>query len=179
MKVEKEEKKIIDYQLGRKAENVCGVAKYCPFNKPAVLITHPYNDSNNKIYPTLYWLSCPYIVRAVSRLEDEGLVQEYTLILQEDEKFRGRLFNAHQNYAQKRFAYLSEDNIEDLETISPDLVNVIKESGVGGIREKEGIKCLHTHLADYLADGKNPVGRAVWSLLRWPSRCDVCELEDK
>ncbi|MDI3547998.1 MAG: uncharacterized protein PWR10_1650 [Halanaerobiales bacterium] len=171
------EREIIANQLGREADNLGGIARYCPRGKPAVLLTLPYSKEK-WVFPTTYWLSCPYLVKEVSRLEDEGLIGELTQLLKTDEGFRLKLEKAHKRYARKRFSHLKEEDIEALKGESPAILEVLRESGVGGIREKAGIKCLHTHLADFLVEGENPVGEVVWQRLSWPEDCTICQTED-
>lgn len=169
MKVSDKNYKIIKKQLGRKPDNLLRVAKKCPFSYPAVLLVKPYE--NSIVFPTTYWLSCPYLVKEVSKIEDTGLIETLTLKLKKDEEFRLLLKKAHNYYAQKRLKYLEKDP-KDL----PDgIENVLVNSGVGGIIDKEGIKCLHTHLADYLINKFNPVGRIVFDKLDWPDVCNICE----
>jgi hypothetical protein len=81
---------------------------------------------------------------------------------------------AHKSYAKKRLESLDNAQLKNAEMISEDLLKTLKFSGVGGIKDKNGIKCLHTHLADYLAGGNNPVGRIVFSKIHWPQNCKIC-----
>jgi hypothetical protein len=163
--------KIIKKQLGREPQNLLGVARTCPFDKPAILITNPYEEA--RIFPTTYWLSCPYLVKKVSHIEDTGLIKELTTQLKKDKRFKSELEKAHKNYAKKRLSYLSADL--DLDQFPDDIRKVLTNSGVGGIRNKEGIKCLHTHLADYMVNQKNPVGELVDEMVDWPQECECCD----
>jgi len=169
---------IIKFQLGREPHNLIGIAKYCPFNKPAVIITDPFSREYG-VFPTTYWLSCPYLVKQVSRLEDKGIISELSKRLQDEQKFKREMKNAHRNYRQQRLQYLSDEDSKNIANISHDIIKVLKESGVGGIRDKKGIKCLHAHLADYLVNGQNPVGKLVWDKLDWPQECDICCLKGR
>jgi uncharacterized protein len=164
--------KIIKRQLGREPDNLGGVARYCPSGKPAVLLTLPYSRQQG-VFPTTYWLSCPYLVKEVSRLEDEGLIKSLTSRLNSDTEFKKALDNAHERYAKKRFSLLSDDYLEELNKESPSILQILRHSGIGGIRNK-GIKCLHAHLADYLVGAQNPVGEAIWQSLGWPDNCNIC-----
>ena len=164
----------IEYQLGRKADNLLGIAVSCPFNKPAVLLTEPYSEEKG-VFPTLYWLSCPYLVKEVARLEDQGFVKKYSLLVKEDRAFREALVRSHQEYARQRMDLLAAEVKEKLKATSPAIYQVLRDSGVGGIQNLEGIKCLHVHLADYLVNKKNPIGEKVWDLLDWPPDCHICD----
>ena len=169
MKVTDKNYKIIKKQLGREPDNLLSIAKKCPFSYPAVLLVKPYE--NSIVFPTTYWLSCPYFVKEVSKIEDRGLIEKLTSKLKEDKEFRSTLKKAHQNYAKKRLSYLDEE----LDDLSEGIREVLVNSGVGGIINKEGIKCLHTHLADYLINGLNPVGKIVFAKLDWPNSCSICD----
>lgn len=169
MEVSDKNYKLIKKQLGREPDNLLGIAKKCPFNYPAVLLVKPYE--NSVVFPTTYWLSCPYFVKEVSKIEDKGLIQDLTIKLKKDREFRSKLKKAHENYAKTRLSYLDHDLADLPEGIKDVLVN----SGVGGIIDKEGVKCLHTHLADYLVNDLNPVGKIVFDKLNWPNNCSICE----
>lgn len=160
---------IIKKQLGRTPNNLIGVARECPFGYPAVLITNPYEDGI--VFPTTYWLSCPFLVKELGKIEDTGIIKDLTDRLKNDRELRKKLELAHKNYAEKRLSYLNCD----LDNLSEGIKKVITTSGVGGIVDKEGIKCLHTHLADYLVNGENPIGRIAFKKVDWPDNCMVCE----
>lgn len=70
---------------------------------------------------------------------------------------------------------MSEESQEKIKLISMAIYRVLRDSGVGGINNLEGIKCLHVHLADYLVNKENPVGEKVWDGLDWPEDCHICD----
>lgn len=166
-----EDLQVIKEQLEREPDNLLDIIKYCPSGKPAVLLTVPFGEDQN-VFPTIYWLSCPYLVKEVSKLEDKGLIKKLTLKLKKNKLFRKRMEREHEVYARKRMALLEQKKIDAIKKISPDIIKVLKNSGVGGIRDKNGIKCLHTHLADYMVNGENPVGEIVNQFVEWPKECE-------
>lgn len=168
---------IVKYQIGRYPENLSGIALYCPFKKPAVLLTLPYSEENG-IFPTIYWLSCPYLVKEVSRLEGEGLIKELSSSLKNNKDFREKLMNTHKRYAAKRLHLLSEEEQKKIKDKSIRMYDVLVKSGVGGIMEKDGVKCLHTHLADFLVNQDNILGEIVWEHTDWPEDCHICDKEN-
>jgi len=167
------DREIIRQQLGRESLNMREVVSYCPFKKPAVIKTFPY--LKGRPFPTLYWLTCPYLVREVSRLEDSGLIKELSLRLRSDSLFKKNMEETHQRYARERFSLLPEKDIIKIREKNPSIIRVLKESGVGGIMKKEGIKCLHTHLADFLISGDNPAGELIDEIVDWPEECYECD----
>ncbi|MFW5889646.1 MAG: DUF501 domain-containing protein [Bacillota bacterium] len=167
------EERIIEIQLKRKINNFIETICYCPFSYPAVVLVDPFK--NNIPAPTIYWLTCPYLTYEVDRVEaDTNLIKKSVEKLNENCSFRKAMDSAHKNYAEKRLELLDNKKLKKAELISEDLLATLKFSGVGGIKDKHGIKCLHTHLAHYLAGGDNPVGRIVFNKIQWPQNCKIC-----
>lgn len=168
------ELKIVELQLDRKINNFMETAVSCPFGYPAVIKVNPF--INNIAAPTIYWLSCPYLNYEVDRLEAESdLISKLGERLKFDQEFKKIMEAAHQKYAASRKNILSSEQLQKAKNISEDLYKTLLESGVGGIRDKEGIKCLHTHLADFLVDQSNPVGEIVFKKIDWPESCKICK----
>lgn len=94
--------------------------------------------------PTRYWLVDPDWNRAVSRLEASGGVRAA-----EDAVDGAALARAHGMYAAERDA-----------AIPAGWAGPRPSGGVGGTRV--GVKCLHAHVAWYLAGGPDPVG--AWAV---------------
>lgn len=88
--------------------------------------------------------------------------------------FRKELENAHNRYSKARIDILSKYELENAKEISEDLFNMLLKSGVAGIRDREGIKCLHGHFADYIITENNPVGREVAKKIDIPPNCNFC-----
>lgn len=166
-------KKIIEFQLDRKLDVLPEIVGECPFSMPAVLKVVPF-DQKRGVFPTIYWLSCPYLVKKVSQLEDRGLIGELTERLKKDDEFKKRINHCHRRYAEQRRSLLTAEDLRSVKKRSSDILEVLSTSGIGGIREKKGIKCLHAHLADYLINGENPVGEIIRAQLSWPEDCTYC-----
>ena len=93
--------------------------------------------------PTRFWLVDPELRSAVSRLESEGGVRAAEAAVDPAE-----LARAHERYAAERDALIPAGRRGPRPT-----------GGVGGARA--GVKCLHAHLAWWLAGGDDPVGAWV------------------
>ncbi|SFL81664.1 DUF501 domain-containing protein [Halanaerobium salsuginis] len=166
--------KIVELQLKRKIDNFSQIAHYCPFKYPAVVEVNPFTAGIPA--PTIYWLSCPALNYQVDRLESESnLIDELGQKLKNDLQFKQQLAKAHQDYARQRRQLLTAKAEEQAQKISVDLLNTLLYSGVGGIKEQLGIKCLHTHLAHFLVTGSNPVGKIVFAKVSWPEECLICQ----
>ncbi|SDC66887.1 MULTISPECIES: DUF501 domain-containing protein [unclassified Candidatus Frackibacter] len=163
-----EDLEVIKKQLGREPRNLVGVGKRCEHGYPQILITYPVFNKEDElgIFPTTYWLSCPELITRISELESEGLVKEIQNEIINDPVERERLLLSYDDYAQNRVELLSSEDLKNLKENYPGRWKVVSESGVGGIMNLEGVKCLHTQYADYLLNKKNPVGKRVEELLK-------------
>jgi exopolyphosphatase / guanosine-5'-triphosphate,3'-diphosphate pyrophosphatase len=130
---------LVKAQLGREPTIDFSVMARCPPDHPLVIRNHPVGPDGAP-FPTLYWLTCPQAVKAVSRLESEGWIRRLGV----DQSIRDGFERAHREYAAERGALA--DGAEAW-------------GGVGGTRS--GVKCLHAHYAYHLAGGDDPVGEWV------------------
>jgi exopolyphosphatase / guanosine-5'-triphosphate,3'-diphosphate pyrophosphatase len=112
---------------------------------PAVIENEPHLRDGTPM-PTLYWLVDPHVHEAVSRLESEGGVHRF-----EDLVDPAALADAHESYARRRASRVQRHDL------------VAPSGGVGGTRQ--GVKCLHAHLANFLAGYRDPVGELVAGLV--------------
>lgn len=105
--------------------------------------------------PTLFWLTCPYLKSRVGVLENQGFSRLLSLKLRDDEQVR-RVF-------KKRWQRLRDERRELAVDSRDEVPATILDSGVDGTRDPLFVKCLHAHLADYLAGNDNPIGALVAS----------------
>jgi uncharacterized protein len=126
--------------LGREPRGRFEVTARNEDGSPVVIRNAPLLDDGTPM-PTRYWLVDRKLVEAVSRIESAGGVRQAEAQVDPEE-----LARAHERYAGERDA-----------TIPPGHSGPRPNGGVGGTRR--GVKCLHAHLAWYLAGGDDPVGR--------------------
>lgn len=165
-------------QLGRALRGrVVAVAKRCSYRQPQVLVTYPLvheagagGDAQHRRFaskttpfPTIFWLTCPHMRAAISSLESRGMIEGMRRRLREDDAFAREYQQVNRRYAAQRAGLLDADDRAWLQTGGEgadraNLVWVISESGVGGLADWAGVKCLHMNMADYMAGNANPVG---------------------
>ncbi len=136
-----EDRRAVEARLGRPALAWFQVVVRRATGEPVVIENAPHLDDGTPL-PTLYWLVDPPLVEAVSRVEAAGGVHRF-----EDLVAASDLAAAHQRYAARRNARVRRDDAPR------------PSGGVGGTRT--GVKCLHAHLANYLAGDDDPVGALV------------------
>jgi len=115
----------------------------CGVGHPLVIRNRVVDDQGHP-FPTLYWLTCPDTVRAVSGLESQGWIKRLEDEAEVDPDLRIGLRRAHEEYARERGR------------LHP---GAEAWGGVGGTAR--GLKCLHAHYAHHLAGGEDPVGAWV------------------
>jgi hypothetical protein len=166
--------------LRREPRGVLAVETLCPYGYPQVIVNRPVSatDSDIAIFPTLYWLTCPYLCRELAVLEGEGLIARFEQRIREDALFAAAVERNHENYAKRRLSLVPSDVQQRLKEEYPERYLVLAQSGVGGIRSKRGVKCLHTHVADYLVHGENPIGAEVMASFDRPLACPDKQCED-
>jgi len=119
--------------------------------RPAVIANAPHLRDGEPM-PTRYWLVDPDIRALVSGLESHGGVRQA-----EGDVDPELLRQAHARYAEERDAL-----------IPTDWRGPRPQGGVGGTRQ--GVKCLHAHVAWWLSGGDDPVGRWVSERVELPLR---------
>jgi uncharacterized protein len=143
---------VVERQLGRPPRAFRRVAVRCPFGRPAVTEQTPFDDSGEP-FPTTFWLTCPHLVAAVSRLEAAGGVERWSRAADADPELRASLASA--SAEQRR--------------LRPEL-----DLGIGGARPGAGgLKCLHAHVAFALARPGYELGERIVAEIDplWPEVC--------
>ncbi len=138
---------VIAAQLSRAPRGLLAVSHRCPCGLPDVAETAPRLPDGSP-FPTLYYLTCPRAVAAVSRLEAGGLMREMTQRTAADPALRQAYQTAHRNYLARRDEAARASGVEPLPPGTPS---------AGGMPDR--VKCLHALVAHELAaPGQNPLG---------------------
>ena len=144
-KVDKD-KKIVEVQIDRTLRSDVIVSSRCHFNFPTAIKVPP-NLNDGTPFPTTYWLTCPMYNKKIGSLESEGLIAQLDNEILINPKLKTAWSNRQASYQQERDDSLDQSNQH------------VPTGGVGGATKS--IKCLHSHTADEISTGKNPVGKIV------------------
>ena len=133
---------------------------------------------NHTPFPTLYWLTCPHVSRAISEIERNGYVKKFQSRLEDDASLAKEWWQCHEEYALERWQLLSESDRDWLQSNNQvdgnnnsveSMREMIQYSGVAGtdhrrLRDTDedetnkdndpslyvpSVKCLHSHYAHY------------------------------
>jgi uncharacterized protein len=156
---------VVALQLGRTPRTFLRVAARCPWGMPAVTEQDPYGPDGEP-FPTTYYLTCPHLVAAVSRLEAAGGVERWsTAVAGDDELARElRRVTAEQVAIRRRLAAGRTGN-DDGESLG---------TGIGGSRNPEQLKCLHAHVAYAIALLGYELGDRILAEVVEPWPMDFC-----
>ncbi len=156
---------LVARQLGREPRAFNRVAVRCPFGSPAVTEQQPYTGDGEP-FPTTYYLTCPHLVAAVSRLEAAGGVERWSAAVREESELAASLAAAddEQRRIRRELAAGAEHRID---------AGASLEFGIGGSRRIGSLKCLHAHVAYALARPGYELGERIAAELEplWPDRC--------
>jgi uncharacterized protein len=155
---------LVERQLGRPPRAFRRVVSRCPFGLPAVTEQAAY-DAAGEPFPTTFYLTCPHLVSAVSRLEAAGGVERWSRAVALDPALAASVEQAAaEQRALRRMlagARVGRDGGASLEL------------GIGGSRTPARLKCLHAHVAFALARPGYALGEAILAEIepRWPDAC--------
>ena len=148
-----DDERVVSWQLGRPARAFRRVAVRCVHGFPAVTEQAPYG-SDGEPFPTTYYLTCPWLVAGIARVEAAGGVERFSRLAADDAVLGRSLAEA--DAEQRR--------------IRPEL-----DVGIAGTRSPANLKCLHAHAAFALARPGYELGERVLAEMeeRWcpDARC--------
>jgi hypothetical protein len=145
------DEELVARQIGRVPRAFARVAVRCPFGRPAVTEQTPF-DEDGRPFPTQYYVTCPYLVAAISRLEAAGGVERWSRAAVEDPTLAVSLAAAQAEQRELR----------------PEI-----DAGIGGSTRTGSLKCLHAHAAFALARPGYELGDRILAELPalWPDSC--------
>lgn len=158
-----DDRAVVTRQLGRPPRAFRRVVCRCPFGLPAVTEQHPY-DSAGTPFPTTYYLTCPHLVAAVSRLEAAGGVERWGEEASQDPELAAALAEATERQRAVRRELAAGSTGTD--------GGASLELGIGGASRPQRLKCLHAQVAFALAQ-PHELGNRILAELEplWPSSC--------
>jgi uncharacterized protein len=158
------DRELVEKQLGRPPRAFNRVVVRCPFGRPAVTEQSPYDDSGEP-FPTMYYVTCRYLVAAISRLEAAGGVERWSERAQGEPDLAESLARATEEQRRVRAELAGGETGRDQ--------GASLELGIGGSRNPEQLKCLHAHVAFAMARPGYELGERIAEEIvpLWPEQC--------
>lgn len=163
-----DDRAVVASQLGRAPRAFRRVAVRCPYGFPAVTEQDPY-DADGEPFPTTYYLTCRWLVAAVSRLEAAGGVERWSRAAEGDPGLVASLARATAEQRALRLELAAGETGRDSGSSL--------DAGIGGSRGG-GLKCLHAHAAFALARPGYELGERILSEVDPPWPPDACCSEE-
>jgi len=159
-----DDRDVVAWQLGREPRAVRRVARRCPHGVPAVTEQDPY-DAQGTPFPTTYYLTCPHLVAAVSRIEAAGGVERWSAAVEQDEELAASVAEATERQRAIRRELAAGRTGRD--------GGASLRLGIGGASRPSRLKCLHAHVAFALAQPPYELGERVLAEISplWPDSC--------
>ncbi|WFN91113.1 DUF501 domain-containing protein [Arcanobacterium wilhelmae] len=158
------DREVLTAQLGRDPRGLVGIGARCACGAPAVTITWP-RLLDGSPFPTLFYLSLPWAVKQISRVESRGDMALFNERLATDPEYAAAHERAHASYVARR----------DLLEKVPEIAG----KSAGGMPER--VKCLHA-LAGYalaVGPGVCPAGDDALEMIGWdPAVCHCADSDD-
>ena len=152
---EEKDKRIIKLQLKRKRlQPIVRVVKRCNRGFPQVVLNLP-TICGKVWFPTIFWLTCPYLHYKISRIEGRGFIKVLEEKISHSPFLKDLLLDD-----QKECIFIKEAYFSFLRIYDP-YGRIFFKKGIGGVSRFDKIKCLHLHYAFYIALGKGFVGSMV------------------
>jgi hypothetical protein len=153
---------VVEAQLGRPPRGSWQVARRCACGLPQVIETSPHLEKGTP-FPTLWWLTCRALNRAIGRLEASGWMASFNERLAVEPDLARALQAGTASYIARREAAGG----------SGAPLRSVGHPGGGGTPGGR-VKCLHAHTAHQLMSGDNPAGAAVLAELGWVEPTTPC-----
>lgn len=158
---------VVTRQLGRPPEGMVCASGRCSYGLPMAIMCSPVvmRGGAAEPFPTMYWLTCPYLREKVGILEGGRHFKDIRERLKTEPGFAQAVEEASEAYRVKRMK-MYEGLPDELKAgIGDAATKSLLASGPGGIKSSGNIKCLHIYLANRLSGEDDPIGEAVKELI--------------
>ncbi|MCF0247177.1 MAG: DUF501 domain-containing protein [Synergistes sp.] len=173
-----EDKIVLKKQMkGRKfnLDSVLAAARRCKYGFPQVIVSSPVSSAGTP-FPTIFWLTCPFLDHRCGELESEQKISELEKIFAEIPESVEKM---HREYAELRMSLIEGEDRCKFSNMSEGMRSAVKECGVGGIDSKaapNAVKCLHLQTATWLGMRKHPAQEWLeWEIGDLECDCACCE----
>jgi len=167
---------VIKWQLNTDYVNMTGIVRKCIYGYPSIILLNPVESISQNGKKKLnfmaisnpLWLTCPFLNKKLHEFESIGYINKITNLINSDRSLIESMKNAHANYYYlRRNLYSGEFG----EISSLEFNTRILNTGIGGIKEIDNVKCLHQHYSHFQICEDNVAGRIVHNLLNGINYC--------
>ncbi len=146
---------VVARQLGREPRGSWRIGAACSWGYPSMIVTAPVLADGTP-FPTLYWLTCPWLAEHAAHEESGGAVAAAAERLAADPLAAAALEASDAAYREARAAEAGG-------------TDPCAGTGIAGQKDPLAVKCLHAHVAAALAGTGDPLGLECMG--RWDEAC--------
>lgn len=154
------ESALVPLQIGRQPREPWRVAARCVWDRPSV-IASPSTLEDGSRFPTLFWLTCPWLIERVGALESDGAAARWATRAAQDPELADEL-------------RATEATLTALRSEESSGEDACADVGIAGQRDPLAVKCLHAHVALALAGVDDPIGKQTLSNVGLSCPDDAC-----
>lgn len=147
---------ISERQLDHKVSDIFAIDKVgCRHGYPRAFIQYPVGEK--AMSSGMLRLSCPHLVKAVDKFEDEGGIDEFNSQLNANMTLQSEFLAINNAWAAIRTTSTSEtDRTKIRAVLGKETELQLMTSGIIGItvNKVDDVKCLHAHVADAIVRGE-------------------------
>ncbi|MHB1391380.1 MAG: DUF501 domain-containing protein [Thermoleophilia bacterium] len=140
--------------LGRQPAIPYQISSFCRFGWPAVIRSDCYSSSGEP-NPNIYYLLCPYLRHALSRLEDDGMIGTLEALVKADNDIAGDLRKAQEEHRRSWIRSAAE-----MPEPPPGRMR-ISSPNIAATSADESLKCLHAHFSWFLMHPDYKLGGVI------------------
>lgn len=155
-----EESALVTIQIGRPPREPWRIAARCTWGRPSA-IASPSRLADGSLFPTTFWLCCPWLLERAGALESHGAAARWT----------ARAAAEPGLAAQLRAADAALAGLRARESAGADACAGV---GVAGQRDPLAVKCIHAHVALALAGVADPIGEETLAEVGAECPDDTC-----
>lgn len=134
----------IEEFLKRKARGVLEISARRKDGSPASIKVSPVVDKVP--FPTIYWLVDPIVYKEISHLEGQGFTKELQSQIDNSDELKDQVQKIHEAYRDERVKLFKELNLN----LPENMMSMITDTGIGGLRDFHHLRCLHMFYAFHL-----------------------------
>lgn len=135
---------VIEAFLKRPARGILEVSARTDKGLPSSIKVTPVVDEVP--FPTIYWLVDPIVYKSISQIEGAGFTKELQEKINASDELKAQVKEIHESYRDERIKLFKDLNLSLPENMMP----MITETGIGGLRDFHHLRCLHMFYAFHL-----------------------------
>lgn len=166
---------VIKWQLKTNDVYCAAIVHRCSHGYPQIILLNPISNCedggkslNYESISNILWLTCPFLNKKIHDIENTGVIEKIQSFISSERTLQECMSDAHAHY------YYLRKRVYNVffNDIYPEKEIKVFNTGVGGIRDADSVKCLHIHFCHYHLCNDNLVGLITTEMLNDSIECE-------